>query len=269
MKLSYRTRVAEVNAVASSIIKLIDHNQLSNDVHLKATVEELANENRRLSATFGNPRSGSQLAELDKKRDEQLLFIGSILKTCLKFPEPEVREAAMIITEKVWMRYGTRIARENYAASTGLIEALLGEMQNSEIKIYSRKIAGLSASLDALSVAQNDFCKAETEYRSACAKVAKKDKSSDLGHSVLKIINEKLTVILDGLRIALPDQFAVLANEVDEVIKANNLKIDMRQTAKERNNEPSLKAAVVKPEPAIETEPKNELTLSEPIEEAD
>lgn len=214
-KINNKIRVSETANIAKRLVELFkQEKELQKDVFLKKLFSEIETQQLSLSEAMKKEMAVSKLEELDALRDETIFNLHNILLGYRSMRMPEVKEKADKLYT-IFQRYGTGIARENYASASGHIESLLKDFSSPDLEEVISGLMGVSETIEELKTRQSTFHTEQMAYEKALSVQQNTASATTLKKPLLDLINTKLVSFFIATQEDEPyKSFAKVVNQV-------------------------------------------------------
>ncbi|WP_163712100.1 DUF6261 family protein [Mangrovibacterium lignilyticum] len=226
-KLVINSRNTEVNAVTGRISDEY-HQKLEGDLTLGPLFVEIDSGNQKLTVAIERMKAESDLEVMDAKRDSAHHSLYYFVYGLSLSSTAATRSAATQILA-VLNHYGLAVTEENYDMESSKLDSLLLDLASPELAAAIAVLTGSAALIADLQTAQDAFKAARLAYQEECAAEGLKSNATHIKRDVVKLINDKLITVLNGLVVTAPDTYTAFATVVVEIIATNNEVVKKRK----------------------------------------
>lgn len=217
-KVLYQSRVSEVNATATNVLKAYTESGITDDATLQSFVDELTAVNDALTLAIDKDKAVSKLEEYDEIRDKAMQDLYHYIEGYTRVPNKSAEVPAKHVFD-IFQKYGVGIVGLSYNEQSSKLDSLLKDLEIETNKTATESLMYVPQMIEALRKAQEDF---SNVYVEQLRETGKEQTASDLKPQVLDIINNKLIVYLQAMITFNADVYGNLAKDVAIVINRNN-----------------------------------------------
>lgn len=229
-RLSYKSRVSEVDDVADKIERICKANPLyKTDTHFSKMVDEISDISQKLTSATKRDKAVSTLDEADSARDEAQAALGGIIGGYLYFPDSAKANAAADI--KAILKKYTGITTESYAAQSALTKSEIEELKSEAIAEKTALLPGVPELVERLENAQEAFDNANDEYNKSRVGDKESPSASSLKKPLLSAINDDLLGYLSTMKKIDSDTYSPLCALIESEIERMNETVAEREKA--------------------------------------
>ena len=227
-KLDSRVRITETDDISDRLILLYDkHPNLAADLFLDRIFNRMRTQSLHITEAIKHNRMQSKLGAADALRNQKLRRLRDILNGYRAMPVPAQSMAANALWT-VFSKYGVKIVYRNYASKSSLLESLLLDFAEPGAQTHVGMLPGMAEALSELHQAQSDFTAERITYETYWAHAAKEKTASELKKTLLELINDKLLLYVETMRMVDPDNYTSFAATVEQIIEEMNTVIARR-----------------------------------------
>lgn len=227
-KLKTNIRTTEIDDTSDQLIAVYSKaDGVKDDTFLKDTFEELKTLSSKITSAIKMDRAKSELEDADKVRDEQIYALSNVLKGYASMNIENLAQSGVAI-KKVFDKYGTKIAKENYSTESSLIESLLMDLAAEEIKNDINALQGVQEAISSLRRAQDEFNKSRLTYDAAKAQDKEAQNATDLKKDILMCINDKIVTYLNAMIVSDAQKYGAFAAMIETEIERANATVSAR-----------------------------------------
>lgn len=227
-KLDSRVRITETDDISDRLILLYDkHPNLAADLFLDRIFNRMRTQSLHITEAIKHNRMQSKLGAADALRNQKLRRLRDILNGYRAMPVPAQSMAANALWA-VFSKYGVKIVYRNYASKSSLLESLLLDFAEPGAQTHVGMLPGMAEALSELRQAQSDFTAERIAYETYWAHAAKEKTASELKKTLLELINDKLLLYVETIRMVDPDNYTSFAATVEQIIEEMNTVIARR-----------------------------------------
>lgn len=220
-KVNSAARNADINNLATRMLKEFEKNDWSGDSYLSPILTELTTLNTDFTLALNRLTIYSQLAEQDEVRDEALRALFHLVSGYAYIPIDEIKDAAILVN-RVLSQYGLSIQDEAYAAQSAKLDSLLVDLARPEITPAIEKLQGVADLIANLTAAQEEFERIALAQTEADAAKEQVSSASTLKKSVIVLINDELIDYMSVMGKVNPDTYASTAATIGQLIDQTN-----------------------------------------------
>lgn len=221
-KLDSRVRITETDDISDRLILLYDkHPHLATDPFLNRLFNQMRTQSFHITEAIKHNRMQSKLGTADALRNQKLRKLRDILKGYRAMPIPAQSMAADALWT-IFSKYGIKIVYQNYASKSSLLESLLLDFAEPGAQAHVNTLPGMAEALSELRHAQSDFTVERIAYETYWAHAAKEKTASELKKTLLELINDKLLLYVETMRMVDPDNYTAFAATVEQIIEEMN-----------------------------------------------
>lgn len=224
--LSEQLRATEVDDLSDRMILLFKQNPVK-DSHLQEFFAEMQVISDEITRTINGDRVMSTLKAKNTVRNSKITALNFIIKGYTYSPLKEISEPANEIN-KIFSKYGMEIKKLNYSESSSLVESLLMDFADENVKQQMGNLLGLDEAVEELRLAQTDFTETRVQYELNLSQEKQLKTATDVKKELLNLINNKIAVYLSAMAMADANKYANLDNVLDKFVS------DMNDMAKRR-----------------------------------
>ena len=216
-------RVTEADTVSDALVRLYKDaaakdGAIGKDTALAAIMGEVERLSADITTAIKKDRVSTSLEDADKRRDELIRSLGTLLTGYGAIPVADKKAAADRLLA-VYDKYGKSIVNETYARESSLIESMLEDFAAEGLAASIKLLEGVGDLLGGLRAAQDDFNRAND---AATAALTEKGESAyAIKKPLLAAINEKLVPYVTAIG-AVNAEYADFGAKADvEIAKVN------------------------------------------------
>ncbi len=227
--ISTRSRNAEVNETAASILAEFKKGDFSADDYLTTLCTEAEDENEELTLAIAATRASSQQGTADEGRDTAASGLFWCAEAAEVLPDTVISNAARAVNEQL-EKYTMSILRLSYDEETSMIRSLLKDLEAIDEDV--KKVPQLELHVEHLKQCQIAFDKAKDSYVEA-QKAGKLTRSAHkIKVAVLELVNGKIIPYLNTMAQVNPEAYSSFADTCAELVGRNNQRVNRRRTSK-------------------------------------
>ena len=226
--LSKRVQVSEISAIASRWDTLLLEKCSEKEVYLSNAISEFHNLTVRINETI-NQMVTSDYEQLDLERRNRIMSLSQFLKSFRKEEEGETKDSALQI-HNIFNHYGTRILRKGVDGLTGMIDALLDDLNTSEAKAASVKVAHLDEKIEALRSANEQFKSQRLAYQMRRRELSNSVKTQQLKLQIVDMFNEVFIPYFSEKSKIEGGNFTTLYQTLAEIVAEANGLVKLRKS---------------------------------------
>ncbi|CAG37725.1 unknown protein [Desulfotalea psychrophila LSv54] len=234
-KVRESSRNADINNLATRILKEFSKNDWSSDTYLSPILTELTTLDDDFTLALNRLEAYSQLAEKDEVRDEAIRALFYLVDGYTYIPLPKMKEAAAVI-DAVLSQYGMGIQREDYSAESARINSLLTDLAEPDIVKAIANLKGMDDSISILATAQEEFENIAMSQGELIAGKESLASATRLKAEVIQITNGSLIEYMNVMSKVKPETFASISADIAQFVKQNN-ELAKRRTGKKPDEE--------------------------------
>lgn len=240
LSISRTTEVSAATIRMLAIFKQHKDNHEEFDQFLEQSFAILEAQSERMTKVINKSRMSPDLNTKDASRDEAVRSLHYLIMGYLNHPDEQVKSAAATVN-KVFQQYGLSIINKNYATETALIESLLKDLDNEDVKSALTSLSGMQQTIENLRAINTRFINARIEYEQELAAASNSENATSIKREMLETINAKIIVYLTAMSTANPEHYLTLASEIEQVVNTNNETIRKRSKRRSNNAEKEVK----------------------------
>jgi hypothetical protein len=231
-KLSYDSRIAEVDTVSGQIVLAHNEADLSSDSNLTNVMNTIGLEREELETAIQQTDAESHLAEKDDLRDCKYRAVGYMLQGASYNPEPIVKESATVLL-KIFDKYGMETVSKSYNEESSNITNIIKEFKTPDAQEHAINIQGLPIAIEELDISQGRFDQAMIKWQSDKGSDKAKVNDTKVRKDLMNTLNKKFIPYLDVMNGINSDLYGSFTNSVAEIINDNNENVKRRHPSKE------------------------------------
>ena len=229
-KINTNVRITEADNLSKVIVRLfkseLDANSnVGNDSYLTDTFAEVEKISASLTTAIKADKASSTLDAADSKRDEIIRQLNAGLTGYANLPIPALQTAATRLLEIMTKYKG--ITAESYARESSLIKSLLEDLSADDAKNAISSLQGIGELVSALTVAQDEFDRANDAFNAASAN--KTDCATSFKKPLLTLINDRIVPYLTAMKLAKPAIYGEFVSNVENEINRANQAVAKRR----------------------------------------
>lgn len=226
-KIHSRSLVGDVSTTTSSMLNDIDKRDFSADVYMGLQFGKLKDINALLTEAIKEKAANSILAPIDEKRDNNLRVIFYEVDAKVHWTNKDINQAATVV-EKELDKYGIETTKLAYAVESASINALLKDLEKTNVKEAIALLPELSNLIQELDASQREFEAAYLQFVGLTIAKQKLLSASKLRNLIREQINEEFIVYMNGMALSGGEVYKDCAKVMEKLIENNNQKVRER-----------------------------------------
>ena len=232
-RLKSTARVAEVISVVSKAVDLLEKSPiLTQDEYLSEKVGELKEMKAQGIAVMNTEKGSSALVEFDKKRDNAVRGVITLVHGYTMYPDEKLRTAAAGL-EKIFAKY-PKIITENYSKQTTLLDSLEVDLEKDDAKEAIELLPGVGALVEQLKTAADEFKAASAKKNADKVASSAITSVSSLKKPMMDLFNNDILQYLEAMSKAKKGAYKEAADLVSGEIDNANAEIARRIKVSEK-----------------------------------
>ncbi len=224
-KISTRSRNADVNETAESLIAAFEKHDFSADVYATASFGRLKQENASLTTGIKVGGVYSRQALCDEARDNAGRGLFLCVNAAELLPDESISSAAFAIG-RILDKYTTGIFKESYDEETAHIRSLLEELTAGSEEV--KRVPQLELHVQHLARRQGEFDAAKEEFVNAQVDEKSIPSASKVRAEIVNLLNKNIIPYLNTMARVNPDVYGGFATICAELINRNNQRVKRR-----------------------------------------
>ena len=226
--LSNRAQVSEISAIASRWDALLSELCPEKDAYLDNAILSFHDLVVRLSETM-NCRVAPDYEQLDHERRDRIRSFSRFLKSYQKEEEGETKNSALLVLD-IFNRYGLRMLKKGVDGLSGMIDALLDDLNSAEVKAASAKVAHLDEKIEAVRTANDGFKALRLDYQMRRMELTNSVKTLQLKYQIVDMFNDVFIPYFSMKSEIEGDHFTTLYLALVEIVKETNALVKLRMS---------------------------------------
>ncbi len=227
MKLSYKSRISEVDSITGQIEGAYKEVDLENDMNLTIVMGNMSTTRSALQAAIQQTNVKSPMMKHDAVRDSAHRAVGHIIIGASYNPEAYIKESGKVLL-KIFNKYGFSVVDMSFDQESSHISNFLGELRSDGVQEHIANIEGLSTAIDELNRGQNFFNQAITDWKIGKGADGAKINASEVKKALVEHVNDKLVPYLNAMVSVNSELYTPFVQSVSEIMADHNENIKRR-----------------------------------------